>query len=240
MAAAAAMMSCSIDSPETNDDSNSFDAKANVLAEEESFIVPDQICAGEEAEFCTTFPQKTKGNGEPQTTNVQIQLFDELSDEWIQISKGGADTEYCFSYTFPEATEYQLRYSIGAGGFTELSVMVENCGCEESFDYVENIDGSYTFTYVPTEDMIDAKLTFTFAQSVAVSGLDGWINSGNATSSTETKIMTLDACEVYEWTVSLDKDCSGNSKNSNVWTDFKVNDISKKGDLKNITQECSE
>lgn len=237
MAAAATMMACSVDSPETNGDFNSFDAKANAQAEEELFTVPEQICAGEEAEFCATFPQKFKGNGDLQTTNVQVQLYDAVKDEWIQIDKGDANTEHCFSFVFSEANDYQLRYSIGGGGFTKVSVMVENCGCEESFNYEQNIDGSYTFIYIPAEDMDDAEVIFTFAQSVEVSGFDGnWEENGQ----TRKAELDLEACTSYVWQLSLEKKCDGSTPNNNVWTDFKVNDISKKGDLGNITQECSE
>ena len=80
--------------------------------------------------------------------------------------------------------------------------------------------------------MDDAELVFTFAQSVAVSGLDSWATNG------QTKHMTIDltVCENYEWTVTLEKDCNGIAPNNNVWTDFEVNDMSKKGSLSNITQ----
>jgi hypothetical protein len=40
--------------------------------------------------------------------------------------------------------------------------------------------------------------------------------------------MDLNACQTYTWTVTLTANCSGNAKQSNVWTDFKVNEVSKK------------
>ena len=114
------------------------------------------------------------------------------------------------------------------------------CACEESFSYAAGEGANeYIFTYVPAEDMTAAELVFTFAQSVAVSGLEGWTNKGNATSSTETKTMDLEACERYSWTVTLEKECMGNTGNNNLWTDFKVNDVSKKGELANIKQSCN-
>jgi hypothetical protein len=47
--------------------------------------------------------------------------------------------------------------------------------------------------------------------------------------------MDLVACTTYTWTVSLTPNCSGNSKNSNVWTDFKVNN--NDGNLENDSKK---
>lgn len=115
----------------------------------------------------------------------------------------------------------------------------ERCAveCEESFSYTENEDGSYTFTYKPDEDMADQLVVFTFAQGTVVVGLDEtWSTNG----STRQKTMSFTECETVSWTVTLTPDCSGNSGKSNVWTDFKVNDVSKKGELDNIVIECSD
>ena len=112
------------------------------------------------------------------------------------------------------------------------------CGdCEESFSYVANVDGSYTFTYVPAEDLEEAEVIFTFAQSVVASGYD-WPD-WNEKSSTRTEIMSFEACSVNIWTLFLTGDCSGHSGESNLWTDFKVDGDSKKNDATpNITQSC--
>jgi len=40
--------------------------------------------------------------------------------------------------------------------------------------------------------------------------------------------MDLEKCDVLEYTVRLSPKCQGNSGSSNVWTDFKVNEVSKK------------
>ncbi len=102
-------------------------------------------------------------------------------------------------------------------------------GCEESFTYVDNNDGSYTFTYIPEEDVEDAALVFTFAQSAYQSGLpssEGWAQTGAG--QTMQTVMDLKACDKYTWTVTLKANCSGHSPTSNVWTDFKVGEVSKK------------
>ncbi len=106
-------------------------------------------------------------------------------------------------------------------------------GCDESFSYVSKGGGSYTFTYTPAESISGANLVFTFAQGVSVSGLDDW--SWNGKSSTRHMVMNLVACTTYEWTVTLSPDCSGNSGNSNVWTDF--NASNNDGDTENDSKK---
>lgn len=108
-------------------------------------------------------------------------------------------------------------------------------GCDESFTYTANGANSYTFTYTPAEDLTDQLVVFTFAQGTVVTGLDeSWSTNG----ATRQKMMSFTACEPVSWTVTLTPDCSGHSNNSNVWTDFKVNDASKKGTLSNIVIQC--
>ena len=177
------------------------------------FNVPELICAGEEAEFCFDAPIKT---------NLQVQQWDPIEGEWFPIyqkSKSETNPE-CFSYTFDAEGEYQLRYKIGSGGFTDVTVTVEDCSnCDESFNYVDNKDDTITFNYTPAEDFNNADLVFTFAQGSYVSGLpEGWTAHGQ----TMQKTMNLVACTKYTWTVTLVAKCSGKSSQSNVWTDFKV------------------
>ncbi|HSI77088.1 MAG TPA: hypothetical protein VK957_14405 [Lunatimonas sp.] len=128
----------------------------------------------------------------------------------------------------------------GAGNLGTLNTSYDLIGvcqdCDESFDYTMNEDGSYTFNYIPSEDMNDAELVFTFAQGVVVAGLNDWETKG----STKEMSMNLVACETYSWTVTLDTDCGGvGQPKANLWTDFKVNDESLKGDLENITKTCN-
>ena len=107
--------------------------------------------------------------------------------------------------------------------------------CEESFTYTDNGTNSYTFTYTPAEDMAEQLVVFTFAQGTVVVGLDEtWSTNG----STRQKTMSFIKCEPVSWTVTLTPDCSGHSGKSNVWTDFKVNDDSKKGSNANIVIDC--
>lgn len=235
---------CSVD-PVNSIDSESMET-ANVSAknnnnngnsgslDEGNFIVPEQICAGQEAEFSIEADVPT---------NLQVQQFDEISGEWLQVyQKGQSETNpETFLLTFEEAGEYWLRYKIGGGKKTEITVQVENCSCEESFSYSQNQDGSYTFTYIPEENLDDALLIFTFAQGFAEGLSDNWtyVQNGKGNAQTWETTMDLTACTEYNWNVTLTANCDGNTEKNNVWTDFKVNDESKKGELDNIVHPCN-
>lgn len=231
-----AFYGCSVESIDSNEEIITADAKGTAAVQDvdsNEFDYPaEKVCLGEDINFSFNVPIGTN--------NIKIQ---ELVDgEWEQIfqkSKSEANPE-TFSLEYPVGT-YYFRYFAGPGGSTEIeAITVEDCSdCEESFSYSQNLDGSYTFTYIPEEDMINAEIVFTFAQSVVFewgesSIATDWKSSGQ----TEHAFLDLASCEVYEWTVTLQKDCSGNSPNSNVWTDFKVNDVSKKNGLSNIVQSC--
>jgi len=219
---------CSVESIDSTENLFTADAKMK-LTEVQNFVVPTEICAGVDPTFSF---EAAVG------TNLQVQQL--IAGEWVQVYKISQSTSnpQNFNLLFEEAGDYSLRYKIGSRGFTEISVTVLNCNvCEESFSYTSNLDGSYTFTYIPAEDMSGAEVVFTFAQSVVASGYD-W-PSWNSKSSTRTESMDFDACSVYNWTVFLEADCSGQSGKSNVWTDFKVNDVSKKNEnTPTLEQSC--
>jgi len=237
---------CSVEPIDSTENLLTADVKATIQEVGKSMnLLESEICAGEAPVFVFNFPQDTKGNGDPKDTNVKIQIETSPgSGVWESFEDltyaGAGPEEYTYNDEILEVGTYSFRVSIGAGGFDFAATLniVECSECEESFSYVANVNGSYTFTYIPAEDMDDALIVFTFAQSVVALGYD-WPD-WNGSSSTRTETMDLDACTTYEWEVELAKDCSGNSGNSNVWTDFKVNDDSKKNDATpNITQSCN-
>ncbi|NEW79141.1 MAG: hypothetical protein GZ086_06870 [Gelidibacter sp.] len=219
-------MDAAVLAKEINSEIAAKGAKMSIAAVE-TFTVPNEVCAGDATDFCFEAPIGT---------NLQVQQW--IAGDWVQVYQISKSTSVntCFQLTFANAGAYQLRYKIGSGGFTEVPVTVVNCGgCEESFNYVSNGGGSYTFTYIPAEDMTDAELVFTFAQGSYVSGLVGWSTLGV----TMQKTMNLTACIAYTWTVLLTPNCNGNSSQSNLWTDFKVNNVSKKNTLTNIVASCN-
>lgn len=213
--------SCSVDSLDSTENLLTADASLkNQMTNE--FEIPVGICAGVPAEF--------KLNA-PVGSNLQVQQYNEISGEWEQVYKTPNSTSnpQNFSLTFPSADTYQLRYKAGSGGFSNaMDVRVANCGCDESFTYVDNQDGTYTFTYIAGEDMEDAEVVFTFAQGAYVSGLSDEFSQNGNNGQTYEATMDLKECDVLNYTVTLQPTCSGNSAKSNVWTDFKVKDVSKK------------
>lgn len=223
---------CSV---EPTDDSNymTLDSKATPKSVEnttDEFFIPENICAGEDITFSINAPIGT---------NMQVKQFNSDSGEWdiqvYQISQSTSDPQ-TFTWNFPTAGDYLWKYKAGSGGYSDpFTVTVLSC-CEESFTY-EGEDNTYTFTYVPEEDVEDAHLVFTFAQTVDVTGFkpeEDWTWHGQTMQTT----MDLFACTPVVWELTLFKKCDGNTPNNNLWTDFKVNDSSKKGELENIVQAC--
>ncbi|EKB47304.1 Ig-like domain-containing protein [Cecembia lonarensis] len=123
----------------------------------------------------------------------------------------------------------------------ELTVNVIECNedCEEDFGYeADEALSTITFTFTPTEDITGANLVFTFAQSAVVS-MEGF----SAVGATMQATMDLEACETYTFTANIEElRCTGTGQSTvNVWTDFKVNDESKKNeDTPNIVWACQE
>lgn len=211
--------SCSVESLDSTENMLTADARASLNSNE--FEVPEKICAGEPAEFNINAPIGS---------NIQVQQWDPITEKWFQVEQISQSTSnpYTFWLTFPTAKTYQLRYKAGSGGFSDtINVVVIDC-CTESFLYVDNEDGTYTFTYTAGEDMNDAEVVFTFAQSAYVSGLSVEYSQNGNNGQTYKAVMDLEKCDVLSYTITLQPNCSGNSTSSNVWTDFKVNDISKK------------
>lgn len=245
---AIAFAGCSVESIDSNEEIISADAKSALKEEIAPFLSYEKVCAGEPANFCVNFPQDYKGNGDTKTSLVKFELIispdnpdTEDIDEGVyeELLHVQENTQACFDHTFDEAQIYPVRFKT-TGGWIYQDITVEDCSdCVESFSYTNHGDNTYTFYYTPEENMDEALIVFTFAQSTAISGLtteDGWSSPGQ----TMQKTMDLVKCYPYEWTVGLQKNCSGNSPNSNVWTDFKVNDISKKNEnTPNLTQSCN-
>jgi hypothetical protein len=119
-------------------------------------------------------------------------------------------------------------------------------GCDESFSYSENEDGSYTFTYISSEDLESAEVKFTCPHITSFEALDDKIYSVNpGKSQGSPTVLTwrgdIAACTEMTFTLSFEADCEqNNSGRVNLFTDFKVNGESKKGTNENIVFQCSE
>jgi hypothetical protein len=132
--------------------------------------------------------------------------------------------------------------------FNELSyslIGVCSSTCDESFSYEDNQDGSYTFHYISSEDLEGAEVKFTcphITDFVILDGKDYEVNPGNSKGSPTVLTWTGDiqACTEITFTLAFDPDCDQtNSGKANLFTDFKVNGESKKGDNENIVYQCN-
>ena len=132
--------------------------------------------------------------------------------------------------------------------FSDTYSLVGVCAssCDESFSYDKNEDGSYTFKYISNEDLQDAEVKFTCPHISGFDALDDKtyeVNPGNSHGSPTVLTWKGDiaACSEVTFTLSFDADCEqASSGKANLFTDFKVNGVSKKGDNENIVFTCSE
>jgi len=125
-------------------------AQMNLKAGNAEFSWNDPVYAGEPSQFCLFFSSSK--------TNLQVQIYDPITGDWFQIfqASNASVSPQCFNYTFPSAGNYQLRYKIGSGGFTETTVTVTvrnlcvtafngaaaSCGTQREANYTFTHDGA--------------------------------------------------------------------------------------------------
>ena len=238
--------SCSVESIDSTENLLMADMKIKIQQVEKSMTLKaEEICEGDAPVFVFNFPQDTKGNGDPKDTDVHIQLHNSDIDVWESFKKlsyaGAGPEEYTFEDEVLAKGTYSFRASIGSGGFDYYATLdVVECGCDESFSYVDHGDGTYTFTYKAEEDMDNAELTMTFPQA-NVEAPEGWHNNDKGNSSAWKNSINLEACSTYNWTFTLTSDCNNIGQNvANLWTDFNVGEDSKKNyATPNIQKSCN-
>lgn len=150
------------------------------------------------------------------------------------VPTGTAD-DYTYSARYVRS-EPSFRYQNSASSTSTVQV-IECGGCDEAFSYVENANGTITFTYKPAVDMDNAKVVLTFAQSAVVT-IPGFSPEG----ATMQAILDLEACETYTWTATISElRCTGLGQTTvNAWTDMTVNTVSKKNEkTPNIVRACN-
>jgi len=131
--------------------------------------------------------------------------------------------------------------------FEESYSLIGVCSstCNESFSYEENQDDSYTFHYISSEDLEGAEVKFTcphITDFVILDGKEYEVNPGNSKGSPTVLTWTGDiqACTEITFILAFDADCDqANSGKANLFTDFKVDGESKKGDNENIVYNCN-
>lgn len=242
----AGIIGCSVEPIDSSEQLLTADGKIKLQQVETSMSLEvEEICFGDQPTFVFEFPQNYNGPHETDTRiKIQIETYPG-SEEWVEFAdlsyEGAGPENYTYDGALFEEGNYSFRANfLGQGGGPGHNVLLEvvDCTeCEETFSYIDNEDGTYTFTYIPAEDMSDAEVVFTFAQGVSVSGLEDWGQNGV----TKQNSMTFEACEEYVWTVGLETNCKGvGQPNANLWTDFKINYESKKNEATpNIVQSCN-
>lgn len=172
--------------------------------------------------------------------------------EATNVASGSTVTHFI---TLPEGWKScdEISFSISQSGlstpitFNETYDLIGICNdsCDESFSYEENIDGSYTFTYISAEDLDAAEIKFTCPHIVSFEALDDktyTVNPGNSHGSPTVLTWNgdIEACTAITFTLDFEADCDQNSGGfANLFTDFKVNEVSKKGTNPSIKFDCS-
>ncbi|WP_163714392.1 hypothetical protein [Mangrovibacterium lignilyticum] len=219
-------------------------AQVNTDAVTANFVYDDHACLGVPHEFVIEAAEDE---------NMQIQA--EFTDgEWTQIAQISKSDEASttFVYTFSaelieKENPIQLRYKSGNGGFTKgYYITIDDCGCEESFAYETEDNLSVVFAYTSDVDLENAEVKITCPHIFPTDGFiaeDGKVyevnNTGNHTVLTWTG--DIAACQEITFDLTFIPDCSKKNNGNGavtIWTDFKVNEASKKTITPPDNAEC--
>jgi hypothetical protein len=164
--------------------------------------------------------------------------------------QSGSLTEFMFAlesgWETCDAIDFEIRQE-GQGSPIDLAgnySLFTFCGCTEDFNYVSNEDGSYTFIYLSEENLEQAQVKFTTPHITGFEALDGKEyttnpGQGNGASNVLTWTGDITMCEEITFTLVFHADCFQNNAGfATVFSDFKVNDVSKKGETGNIKLIC--
>ncbi len=180
---------------------------------------------------------------------IRAIALDETQEE-LDVESGSTTV---FEFDLPnnweacDIVDFDIRQE-GQGSPIDLSgdySLFSFCGCEEDFYYEENADGSYTFIYTADENLGNAEVKFTTPHITDFEALDGKEytsnpGQGNGSNTVLTWTGDITMCEEITFTLALDADCSQNNAGfATVFSDFKVNDDSKKGETGNIKVDCN-
>ncbi len=203
------------------------------------------VCTGNEVTITGT---ATAGGTAFDGNTVIIQEFDGTAWNVVGNSPYTYTPEEQGVKTFRAVYEGNNWYASSESSI--ITVTAEDCqeiegeGCIESFSYATTDNLSVVFTYVSEEDLTNAEVKFTCPHITGISGIDAasfTVNPGNGKGSPTvlTWVGDIEACTTYTWDITFTPDCDQNAAGfANIWTDFKVNEVSKKGNLHNIVYSC--
>jgi len=229
LSAAGIFWSCQKDETLTNPEEGVMLKKAKIAEAEDLVTWDPEICAGVEHEFIIDTEVGT---------NVQVQQL--VDGEWIQVFQMSKTTDdpQKFYLTFETEGEYELRFKVGSGGYSDQTLIVENCEmCDDaSFSYQTENNLDIVFSYNHNEEA-EITIVFTFPQIEnlelndeenyeAPDGKEYSVNNPkNQTVFTWTGEISCKASEPTTFEFSFVPDCgSGNAKDKQavIWTDTKI------------------
>ena len=127
------------------------------------------------------------------TSNAKADITVEIEGNIAQMEEVQSGTVVRHSINLPEGWQAcdmvsfsVLQEALGSPiEFNDSYSLIGVCpsGCDESFNYDENEDGSYTFTYLSSEDLYDAEIKFTCPHIKGFETQDGKeysVNPGNS------------------------------------------------------------
>lgn len=189
-------------------------------------------------------------------STVNIQQF--VNGQWVTVVGNVTNIANSASYTFTPTEpstvaecKYQFRaiFTPGcdcdydAANSDALCIEVLPDDCLESFTYSTTDNKTVVFTYTSPVDINGAVIKLTDPHITGYTANDGKSytvnNPNNPTVLTWTGNITK--CVPITFSITYTPDCSQNNAGfANVWTDFKVNDISKKNSATpNIKFNCN-
>ncbi len=192
------------------------------------------------------FYERNNGNA---SDLIRVTALNEIQEQMSVQSGSTAVFEFALANNWETCDNVAFEiHQEGSGSPIELNGnydLFSFCaGCTEEFNYVANEDGSYTFTYTSEENLENAEVKFTSPHITGFVALDGKEyttnpGQGNGSNTVLTWTGDITMCEAISFTLLFDADCSQNNSGfANVFTDFKVNDVSKKGEAENIRVIC--
>lgn len=209
------------------------------------------VCVGSQASVTGTV---TAGSNAINGGTIKIQEF--VNGIWtsvasVNVTSGANAVTYSYTTSATSQTFRAIFDGINSNGkqseSLEAEVTTNDCVtiCEENFSYVTTDNKNVVFTYISPVALTNAVVKFTCPQIGGYIANDGKIytsNSGqsNGTDNVLTWTGDIPACgDGITFSFSFTPNCVYNEKSEkwntpNVWSDFKVNEVSKKGTLGNI------
>jgi hypothetical protein len=166
----------------------------------------------------------------------------------VPVGTFGTDWNGCDAKAATIEVRRQNSNGTGAGVYLSFATSYNLVGvcqdCVEGFSYVTTDNKNVVFTYKSEVALTGAVVKFTCPHITGFVSNDGKIYTSNpGQGQGAPTVLTwkgdIPACVAVTFNISFTPDCGQNAAGfANVWTDFNVNDVSKKGSLQSIRYNC--